>query len=197
MAAARCVVLQGAYTAALAACRIRQQTVLRFVLAAGCSREAALSFPSVPYKVAKPKNYHIIGLFVAPRPQVLLYRAGRVDESLALLSEASAAVMGPGAEAAANGAGVGVGDGSHLDLSPLQKVTLGYNLARLQEAGGQLKEAAAVYKVRALGRGSADQGSGLSSCRWVVTGLARGVGWRAAGLKEAAAVCNVGWGAVA
>lgn len=69
-----------------------------------------------------------------PIVQVLVYRAGRVDEALKMLHEASFNMMLPEPE----------GGG----LSPLQKVTMGYNLARLQEASGYLKEAAAGYKVR-------------------------------------------------
>lgn len=61
----------------------------------------------------------------------LMFRAGRVDEAMGLMAEATQAL-------AADGAAAG-------QLSALHKVTLGFNLARLQEASGALKEAGAGY----------------------------------------------------
>ncbi|GBF96613.1 hypothetical protein Rsub_09359 [Raphidocelis subcapitata] len=60
---------------------------------------------------------------------VLRYRSGQVGPAVELLAEAVAALA--------------AGDGG---LTPLQKVTLGYNMARLKEAAGDCGAAAEEYK---------------------------------------------------
>eukprot|EP00877_Chromochloris_zofingiensis_P002087 jgi/Chrzof1/1187/Cz01g43270.t1 len=63
---------------------------------------------------------------------VLFYRSGQIHEAMQLMQEATANMM-------RNGSG-------SSGVSALHKVTMGYNMARLQEATGDLKSASAGYK---------------------------------------------------
>ncbi|KAF8067234.1 ctr9 [Scenedesmus sp. PABB004] len=113
-------------TAARNAARQRQRQRLAEQAAAG-GPEAELT-AELLVEVGEDEEVAPVPARLLNNAAVLKYRAGAVAEAAALMGEAAAAMMGD------------------ASTSAMQKVTLGYNMARLKEATGDLKSAGDTYK---------------------------------------------------